>query len=223
MNIQEIKINKYPVCIFTDAHCNIKNIKELQRLYPNCLLLSLGDIVQLFSKPGEKFNHYILDFFIKEKIPNLMGNHCQHILGCGIGDSFTKIMPKYDEGSSFVDADIYDLTQQHIDFLRKLPIGFKLILPNGKYYLCYHNEPKDLWSHKDYLNANQFQDAYPIKNDCLGVIHGHLHSNFIHEYQGLVTKRIGIGQLCNSNHHTGENNGKNYGLLTENGIEFKKI
>jgi len=222
VNIQEIKIISFPLVIITDSHTNLKNIDLVRAKYPNSKIISLGDITFLFSKPGETRNHQSIDYFIQNKIPCLKGNHEQHLISCSIGDSLTKALNQFDEYSSF-DADIYDLTQQQIDFLRKLPIGFKLILPNGKYYLCYHNEPKDLWSHKDYLNANQFQDAYPIKNDCLGVIHGHLHSNFIHEYQGLVTKRIGIGQLCNSNHHTGKNNGKNYGLLTENGIEFKKI
>lgn len=227
MNIQEIKLKDSFTVIFSDSHCNLKNIRLLQELYPNKLLLSLGDICQLFSKPGEPFNSLSIQFFINNKIPSLLSNHEQHILQCSIGDSFTKIMPKYSEncGSSICDLDVYDLTQQEIDFLKNLPIGFKLILPNKKYYLLYHHAPKDLWGFNDQgkLTEKQFKDIYQFNEDCLGVIHGHTHRNFTEEYPNIKTKRFSIGQLCNSDHHTGKENGKNYLLLTENGLEYKKL
>lgn len=195
--IQEFKIDKFPVVIFSDSHCNINNIKKLQELYPNNLLLCLGDITFLFSEFNDERNAISTRFFMHNKIPCLMGNH----------DSV------YNK---------YNLFQNEKDFLKNLPMGFKLILPNGKYYLLYHNEPGDLWTHYDYLNPNEFEDKYLIHENCLGIIQGHLHQNFVHEYKGIVTKRIGIGQLCNSNRHS-DNTGGNYALLTENGVEFKKI
>lgn len=224
-NLEEIIVKDYPVCIFSDSHCNIQNIKELQRLYPKALLISLGDFTFLFSKPGETFNHRSIDYFIKHKIPCLKGNHEEHILGCSIGDSFTKIMPKYSEdcSSSICDADIYDLTQQQIDFLRKLPIGFKLILPNGKNYLCFHNKPRDLWVFDRDIDIFKFKNLYPIDPNTLGVIKGHLHENILVDFPAINCKLVTVGQICNGDHHGKHNNGKNYCLLTENGIEYKKL
>ncbi len=195
--LKEIKVTKFPLVIISDTHTNIQNINKVRALYPDGNIICLGDICFLFAKPGEPFNAYSVQYFMDNKIPCLLGNH----------DSL------YDE---------YDLFKPQKDFLKNLPSGFKLILPNGEYYLCYHNEPEEIWSHHDYLNANEFQDKYPINEKCLGIIQGHLHRNFIHEYKGIKTKRIGIAQLCNSNRHS-DNDGGNYALLTENGIEFKKL
>ena len=119
------------------------------------------------------------------------------------------------------NAPNYDLNQQHIDYLRNLPRGFKLILPNGKNYYCFHNEPKNLWNFPDKINQEYFKNNYIFDSNTIGVIQGHLHLSKIDNFN---PKRIVIGQLCNSNHHTGEHQGANYALLTEeNGVEFKEL
>jgi len=228
MNIQEIKVEKFPVVIFTDSHTNIENIELVRGLYPNNDVISLGDFTFIFSKVGDKYNKHSINYFIKHKIPVLKGNHEEHILGCSTGDSFVKILPQYQDGHSLIDLDIYDLSQQQIDFLRKLPIGFKLILPDNSNYYCFHNRPNDLWSFtEEAFTTDSFRKTYPFDNKTLGIIQGHNHRNFRVDYvlkpEYYSISRYSIGQLCNSNHHTGENNGRNYALLTEKGIEFKKL
>ncbi len=222
LNIQEIKITKFPVVIFSDSHTNLANIRKLKELYPDNQFICLGDFTFLFSKPGETCNQKSIDYFIENKIPCCYGNHDLHILSCSVGNSLTNIKLIGSE----TDSDIYDLTQQQINYLRNLPIGLRLILPDGNHYLCFHHLPNDLWGHcqeKD-LTKEQFLSNFPINEErTIAVLNGHLHRNFVVEYLGLKTKRIAIGQLCGKDHHSGENTGGNYALLTENGIEFKKI
>ncbi len=226
MTIPEIKIDKFPVIIFTDSHADISSIIRLKELYPTNQFICLGDITFLFSKPGETYNTLSIQYFIDHKIPTLLGNHEQHILSCSTGNSLRIALNKFDEFSHFTDEDKYNLTQQHIDYLKSLPIGFKLILPNKTNYLLFHHAPDDLWSHYDEnnLTENEFREKYSmIDENTLAIIHGHLHKNFTVKYPTIKTKRISVGQLCVSDHHTKNENGKNYALLTEKGIEFKKL
>lgn len=213
--IQEFSISKDAI-VFSDSHCNLANIKKLQELYPTIPLYSLGDLT--FLHKAGIHNNLSIDYFIKYKIPALLGNHDSFILDSEIGNSFG--FSKVIGNAHFQD---FDLTQQQIDFLKRLPIGFKFILPDNTYYLAFHNLPTDLWSTYDNLNANQFQDAYPIDENCRGVISGHTHRNIFNEYIGIRAKRYVVGQLCNDNRHSDNNGGGNYLLLTENGIEFKKL
>lgn len=223
MNIQEIQIKEFPIIIFSDSHTNISNIRELQRLYPNKPLISLGDLTFLFSKPGETWNHKSIDFFAEHKIPCVVGNHDQHLLNCSTGNSLTKALNRFDEYSSF-DADIYDLTQQHIDYLRKLPIGIKLILPNNKHYFLCHNKVRDLWGNiEESYKEFAFIKEFPINNDTIACLRGHEHREFIIDFPNVSTKLITIGHLCNGDHHNTENKGKKYAIITENGVEFKQL
>lgn len=198
---QEIKIEKFPVVIFTDSHTNLSNIKKLKELYPNNQFICLGDISFLFAKPGEKFNSYSIQYFIDNKILCLGGNHEEIV------------------------KDSEDITCEQSTYLKNLPRGFRLILPDYTNYLCYHHRPSDIWGFSDKQpNQKELLEIYPqINNQTSGVLKGHEHRNFVVDYPEIDTKLIGIGQLCGSNHHTVDKDGGNYALLTENGIQFKKI
>src|ERR1041384_2475697 len=121
MNIQEIKVTKFPVILFSDSHTNTRNVDKLKELYPGKPLISLGDLTFLFAKPGEKWNSKSIQYFIDNKIPCLLGNHEQYVL----------------HESRFV----HDITTEQFKFLKSLPIGIKLVLPNNKHYLLFHHLP----------------------------------------------------------------------------------
>lgn len=215
-NLQEIEVKEFPLVIITDTHTNITNIRKLKEIYSNNKFICLGDITFLFSKVKEKWNEKSIQYFIDNQIPCLEGNHESHILGCSTGDSFVKVLPKYNEGESVLaESDIYDLTQQHIDYLKGLPRGFKLILPDESNYICFHNRPNDLWSFtEETFTKDEFIKTYPWNNKTKAVLIGHNHRNFVVEYNNFLIKLICIGRLSKDG---------DYALLTENGIEFKKI
>lgn len=213
MNIQEIQIEKFPVVIFTDSHTNLSNIRKLKELYSDNQFISLGDFTFLFAKKDDKYNSFSIQYFIDNKIPVLEGNHESYIVASENGDSFItqRIIGESVE---------FNLSKIHLKFLENLPRGFKLVLPNGFNYYCFHNAPKDLWSFTENITEIEFRNNYISNSLTLGVIQGHLHQNIINNFS---PKRFVIGQLCNSSHHLNDNKGGNYALLTEAGIEFKKL
>ena len=208
-NIKEIKITDFPVVLFSDSHTNTRNIDRLFELYPNSPLICLGDITFLFSKPGETYNQKSIDYFIDKKIPCLQGNHDSHVLSCSLGNSLSFL------DAIHTDTDIYDLTQQHINYLQSLPIGFKLLLPGGDNYLLFHNSPNDLWGFRDEsFKEFAFLKEYPIHDRTVAIIRGHEHRHFVIDFPNIRTKLITIGRLSKDG---------DYALLTEKGVEAKKL
>ena len=211
MKIEEIQVTRFPLVIITDSHCHIKRISEIKTLYPHSQFICLGDITDLFSEK-EAFNKHSINYFIENKIPCLEGNHESFIKACYTGDSFvlsnvlinTQAIPDYR-----LDENI------HVNYLYSLPRGFKLILPNGENYLCFHHEPNNLWNFNDQngLTGDSFKKIYPLDDKTLGVLHGHTHKAFAEEYKDVKAKRYSIGAL----------KFKQYAILTEQGIHFKSL
>jgi len=209
MKIEEIQVTRFPLVIITDSHCHIKRISEIKSLYPHSQFICLGDLVDLFGEK-EAFNKHSIDYFIENKIPTLEGNH----------ESFIKA--SYNKDTSTLGHVLlntnnppkFNIEQTHVDYLNNLPRGFKLILPNGKHYICYHNEPNDLWSFNDPgMSPERFISTYSPTYGQLGVVHGHTHKAFVEEYSNTETKRYSVGAL----------KFKQYAILTEQGIQFKSL
>lgn len=210
MKIEEIQITKFPVVIITDTHCNIKRISEIKSLYPHSQFICLGDITNLFSE-REKFNKHSINYFIENKIPCIEGNHEKFILACYSKDHRTLGNVLFNTSK----APVYSIETGHIEYLKGLPTGFKIILPNGEHYLGFHHEPKNVWNFNDRggLTGDRFKAIYPIEDKTVGVLHGHVHKSFVEEYEGVKAKRYSIGAVKYDQ----------YAILTEDGIQFKKL
>jgi predicted phosphodiesterase len=184
--VAEIKV-EYPLAIISDTHCNIANVRAVQKKYKN--VICLGDITSMFDKEG-MFNALSLNHFIASKISCLYGNHEEIVFNHPA------------------------LEQVHREFIKSLPIGFKLALPNGKHYLCYHNTPKDVWTFFQPFppNIDLFAACYPISSKTEGVIIGHHHISLTHDYGNI--KLIGVGRLAKE----GE-----FVVLTEEGLTHEKV
>ena len=211
MNIEEIKITRFPLVIITDSHCHVKRIDDVRNKHPDSQIICLGDITNLFDEK-KAFNKHSIDYFIKNKIPCLEGNHESFIKACYSGDSF--ILSNVLINSSNIPT--YNVDEKiHIAYLKSLPRGFKLILPNGDNYLCFHHEPNNLWNFNDKntLSGDRFKSIYPMDANTVGVIHGHIHKSFIEEYKYIKAKRYSVDAL----------KFEHYAILTEQGIEFKSL
>ena len=211
-NVVDIEIYKFPCVILTDVHTKISNVQQLLNIYSDHQFICLGDITDLFNYNKDKANQNSIEFFSELKIPCLLGNHEQQLLSCETGNHL--LTTKFDEASLLnINVD-YGLTQQHLDFLRSLPRGFKLTLPNNKHYLCYHNRPQCLWSFTEPpIPKELFIENYKFDSDTIGILIGHSHKNFTVDFTDISCKLHGIGALKFGD----------YALLTEAGIEYKKL
>ncbi len=206
MNVQQINVEKFPLIILTDTHTNLEYLHRIQGLYPFNQKICLGDITSLWSK-AESFNENSIQYFIKNKIPCLKGNHEEHIASCQRGGEqyIFRAIPSFGE---------YDISKESLDFICKLPIAFKLNLPNKFHYLCFHNRPDDLWSftERHTFNEEEFKECYNLNDKTLGVLIGHQHEEFIQEYKS--SKLICVNKLSKIGA---------YALLDENGVHFKQL
>lgn len=169
-------------------------------------MVSLGDLTSLWVK-SEPFNENAIQYFIKNKIPCLRGNHEEHIEACQRG------------GKQYVFRALsfgeYTITKESESFIKNLSIGFKIQLPDGRHYLAFHNRPTDLWTFWDddkITDTNIFEKIYPVCEKTVAVIIGHNHQEF--------TKKVGPYTLNCINRLTKEGC---YGIITENGFEFKHL
>jgi predicted phosphodiesterase len=195
IRIVSIELKKFPAVVFTDTHTEIQNIQKLQRLYPGNQMICLGDITSMFSKGKNGANIRSIQFFMDSQIPCVMGNH-DSIVG-------------FENSPDYADIRI-----SQKDFLRNLPRGCKLILPDKTNYFCCHNRPDDLWSFTEEftLSKSEFLNTYPISAETRGVLIGHQHLNFLRDHEGQSL--ISVGPLSGDGY---------YLLIKEGGVEFKQL
>ncbi|HEV2329732.1 MAG TPA: hypothetical protein VGY56_13200 [Verrucomicrobiae bacterium] len=110
--------------------------------------------------------------------------------------------------------DYRDIPVPQKEFLRKLPRGCKLMLPDKTNYLCYHNRPDDLWSftEKHTLSKSAFLSTYSVGPETRGILIGHQHLNFLRDYEGQSL--ISVAPLSGDGY---------YLLIKEDGVEFRKL
>jgi hypothetical protein len=206
IKILDIKVDKFPLIIISDVHNNLLNVHRILLKHKGDQVICLGDVVDLFNENKTDENQRTIDFFSESDIPCLLGNHEQQLLACESGNSLLI--------SSALHSPDYGLTQQHLNFLKSLPIGFKLILPDLINYYCFHNRPLDLWSFTvPPFDREQFRSSYPFDSYTQEIIIGHNHQNFLLSFPAILCKLRGIGAL-----KLGD-----YAVLTETGIEVKKL
>lgn len=193
--ILTIELEKFPVIIFTDTHTDIQSIQRLQKLYPGDQMLCLGDITSMFSKGRNDANIRSIQFFMWTRIPCLMGNHDSVI---GFENS----------------PDYQDIPASQKEFLRELPRGCKLVLPDKTNYFCYHNRPDDLWTFTEEhtLNKTEFLNTYPVLPETRGVLIGHQHANFLRDYGSALL--IAVGRLSEDCY---------YALLDKAGVALMRL
>lgn len=187
--MQEINITQFPVVIITDVHTNLLNVYRIKQKYSTLQIVCLGDICDLYKK--DKSNPDTITYFKESNIPSLKGNHDEYYGGTG---------------AVYQDYSVNK-------YINEMPIGFKLIFPDGSNYLCFHNRPNDLWGFTDSLDRDKFLNTYPIDKNTKGVIIGHQHKNFVIDYENPKCSLIGVGALKFGD----------YGLLSEKGIEYQRF
>lgn len=177
--IQDIHINKLPVGIVTDSHTHLDNLEKLKEKYEQ--IICLGDFTSV-RKPTGSANNDSVTAFRESGIPCLRGNHEEYIHKLK-----TATIPL---------PFAFDISKKNLDFIGGLPVGFRLILPNGLTTLCFHNRPNSLGGHGG--NPQDIADLwydYPIDETTSSVITGHNHLGIIRGYKGFDVKFVRCASL----------------------------
>jgi UDP-2,3-diacylglucosamine pyrophosphatase LpxH len=187
--VERLILNRFPIVIVSDIHNSLDNLIKVRELHKDCECVCLGDIVDLWDKNGNDNHKKILDYFIENKIPTILGNH----------DEFMAANSKY------------KLSEKQDKYIQNLPFMFVLETLDKKTHKCYHYKPNDIWSMEDNskIDFDKFCEWYGYDHTFVSnVIAGHTHKQFIKSFKETNCKYVGVGSL-----KYGE-----YGLLFEDGI-----
>lgn len=169
--------NDTSVAIITDSHMDLVNVKAVIEKYEN--VICLGDITDVRKATGSR-NDESISFFRENKIPCLRGNHEQFIC-----DVKNKKVPF-----------IYSISDENLEYLNNLPIGFRLYFPNGKNALFFHNSPKELGgAGNSPFYTEDFVNNFPINRDTTAVVTGHNHVSLFRGFDGISTEFIRCGSI----------------------------
>lgn len=194
-----ILLNSYPILIVSDAHTHTNKLDEIKNKHPEITeRFFLGDLfnfVDLNGRFSKKGNKETGEW-LKKNINEwnfVLGNHDAVCV---------KNWWQYD-----IDEETYNLVAG------KFQICYYLIVCDTSYLLL-HSKPKSLW---DFINPGyqfrELEEDFSNYEDFKAIIGGHTHKECRHSFVDTDTEIWQIGAV---------RDGK-YAILTEKGIEFKKL
>lgn len=190
--IQDIEIKSLPVGIVTDSHTDLTNLEKLKSQYSQ--LICLGDFTSTKKIMGHD-NDISVTAFRESGIPCLRGNHEEFIRKVKTG---TWPLPF-----------AYSLSRENRKFIASLPIGFRLLLPNGDKLLCFHNRPNEVGgASKNPWDVLDLIRDYPIDCHTTAVLTGHTHTSLIRGYKELDVKFVRCASLQDGGYAEIDENGK---------------
>ena len=185
----------YPILLISDVHCRIEKIDLIRAKHPEIKnRVFLGDLFEFqFPQPGQ---NYKAGEWLVQNINEYVfvaGNHC-----------------------ITVAKKRLDITEEHFNLIaNNFYIVVKIELPNNKNLICCHSKPNDLW---EFINPGytfrEFEEDWAcVDENTLACCFAHTHRPMVHQFQETDTKLWNIGAARDGD----------YGIITEKGIEFKKL
>lgn len=190
------KAKSYNLGFVSDAHCKVCLLDKVQEKHPEIeQWFFLGDLVD-FQSPLYNLNPDTQAWFFKnrDRFIFIKGNH-DHMVA--------KALIKVDY--SFA----WELAQFYKNVTIRLP-------DNSELFLC-HSKPRDFWSFIDqnYTEREFIDDFCEFIDDATkAVIIGHNHKQFTLNFPQSITSIWSVGSVKDDG---------SYAILTENGIQYKKL
>jgi len=194
-----IKVESYPILIASDSHCNNDKLDAIKNKHPEITTrFFLGDLFNFVDLQGRftKEGDKETGEWLKKNINEwyfVIGNHDAVCV---------KNWWQYD-----INEETYNLVAG------KFQISYDLIIGDVKYLLL-HSKPKSLW---DFINPGyqfrELEEDFPNHEEYRASISGHCHKECKHNF---IDTDFEIWQV-------GAARDGDYAILTENGIEFKKL
>lgn len=150
--VKTFNVWQFPIGFISDIHNNIESVKKVLIKHPEVKQwFCLGDIID-FIRPQK--NDETLDWFRTQDIPTIKGNH--EVAACAQ----------------------CKVAGHHKEWIIGQPFVFRLVLPDHKSLLLYHNKPNDLWVHIDHITERELDEWFPIASDIKAILIGHNHKQF---------------------------------------------
>lgn len=187
--------DNFSVLLVGDAHQSVTNINRAKINHPECSLkIFMGDLGDFIDPARNHIAYGWMERNIEDYI-FLLGNHERESYHRNLNITF--------EQKKLIESRWY--------------ISIKLKRPDEKYYVLCHSKPKDLWS---FMNPGaytfrEFTEDFACAEDenCIACISAHVHRPAKHVFQETDVELWQIGAIKD----------KKYAILTEKGIEFKKL
>jgi UDP-2,3-diacylglucosamine pyrophosphatase LpxH len=187
------------ILICGDAHTHTDKLDAIKNRHPDIKeRFFLGDLLTFTDSKGN-----LTKEGNKETCEWLKKNINEWYFAAGNHDHATcREKWKYD-----IDQETYDLVAG------RFQISYELRVGNAKYLLL-HSKLKSLW---DFINLGyqfrELEDDFPNYEEYKLIIGAHVHKEFVHNFFETDTQLVQIGAVRDNK----------YAILTEKGIEFKKI
>ena len=191
------KANSYNLGFVSDAHCRVHLLDKVREMHSEIVQwFFLGDLVD-FQSPWCNLNPDVQAWFPnnKDKFIFIKGNH-DHVVAKG----YIKV--------EHVLA--WELAQFHKSVTIRLP-------NNKELFLC-HSKPRDFWSFIDqnYTEREFIDDFCQVVDEdyTQAAVIGHNHKQFTLNFANTSTSIWSVGSIKEDG---------SYAILTENGIQYKRL
>ena len=194
-----IHLASYPVIICADSHTHCDKLNKIKNKHPEITeRFFLGDLFNFVDSNGRfsKEGNKETGEWLKKNINEwyfVIGNHCAVVC---------REWWKYD-----IDEETYNLVAGRFQISYDLVIG-------DKKYLLLHSKPKSLW---DFINPGyqyrELEEDFPNYEEYEKIIGAHVHRETVHNFVDTDVQIVQIGAVRDNR----------YAILTERGIEFKKL
>lgn len=187
------------VLLVADAHCEYKKLDAIKNKHSEITTrFFLGDLFQFVDSQGRftKEGNKETGEWLKSNINEwyfITGNHDHTVC---------KEWWKYD-----IDEETFNLVAG------RFQISYELVVGNAKYLLL-HSKPKSLWN---FINPGyqfrELEEDFLNYEEYVKIIGGHVHREVVHNFVDADVEIVQIGAVRDNK----------YAILTEKGIEFKKL
>jgi len=186
--------NSFSIGLLGDSHNQNDKIDEILNKHPEITQWIHGGDLTSFDYPSAADNNKTEEWYFKNK---------------------HKFVTLVKSNHDHVVAQKYiNITHDFAWALAQHSKQVKIILPDLSELLIYHSRPNDFWEFTDKtIPEREFIDEYPTDELTRAVVIFHNHSQFKKNFVAIDAELWSIGAVKDGN----------YAILTENGIEFKKL
>jgi putative phosphoesterase len=157
------------ILIISDVHANIEALQALKEPYD--YLLCLGDLVDYGPSPREA-----LAFLQERASYGVRGNHDTAV---GYHVDCQCVQPYRELSITTRDYMWQVLDEDHLSYLRRLPVNLTQVLGGARFYLCHAAPSNNLYRYLPYDSPDTVWQDEAARVQADFILIGHTHQQFV--------------------------------------------